>query len=164
MKDRSNRTKEKSASPLLSCYEQDYYLWLEQTAMQIDEARWDELDISNLVEEIKDMGKSERRSLESNLTVVLLHLLKYKYQPTHRSNSWLSSIIEHRIRLRKQLKESPSLKPYLEQVFDECYADALRFAIVETGLPLKTFPPASPFTHEEVINLDYLPNDENHGM
>ncbi|MFB2976845.1 DUF29 domain-containing protein [Microseira sp. BLCC-F43] len=141
-------------------YEQDYYLWLEQTAKLLDRGQWDELDIANLVEEIKDIGKSERRSLESNLTVVLLHLLKYKYQPTHRSNSWLSSILEHRLRIKKQLKESPSLKPYLEQVFGECYGDGILRAAVETGLPIDTFPTNLPFTIEEVLEINYLPEAE----
>ncbi len=138
-------------------YELDYYLWLEQTAKQVAEARWSEVDISNLVEEIKDMGRSERRALESNLTVVLLHLLKYKYQALHRSNSWLSSILEHRLRIRKQMKESPSLKPYLEQVFEECYSEGRLLAAVETGLPLTTFPTSSPFTTKEALDIDYLP-------
>jgi Domain of unknown function DUF29 len=141
-------------------YEQDYYLWLEQTAKLLDRGQWDELDIANLVEEIKDMGRSERRSLESNLTVVLLHLLKYKYQPTHRSNSWLSSILEHRLRILKQLKESPSLKPYLEQVFAECYEDGILRAAVETGLPIDTFPTNLPFTIEAVLDINYLPEAE----
>lgn len=142
----------------LSLYEQDYYLWLEQTAKQLASGRWNEVDISNLVEAINDMGKSERRALESNLTVILLHLLKYHYQPTHRSNSWLASILEHRLRLKKQLKESPSLKLYLEKVFSESYSDAVLRAEVETGLPLTTFPNESPFTTQEVLDINYLPN------
>lgn len=142
-------------------YEQDYYLWLTQTARQLSDGKWSEVDISNLVEEIKDMGKSERRALVSNLTVVLLHLLKYNYQPTHRSNSWLASILEHRLRLKKQLRESPSLKVYLEEVFAECYGDAVLRATVETGLPANTFPTESPFSIEDSLNIEYLPDTED---
>lgn len=138
-------------------YEQDYYLWLEQTSLALQAGKLEEVDIENLLEEINDMGRSERRALESNLTVVLLHLLKYKYQPTHRSNSWLASILEHRLRLKKQLKESPSLKPYIERIFGECYGDATLRAEVETGLSLEVFPIESPFTIEEALNIDYLP-------
>ncbi len=139
-------------------YEQDYYLWLRKTVDALQAGKWSELDLSNLVEEINDMGRSERRALESNLTVVLLHLLKYKYQLPYRSNSWLLSILEHRLRIRKQLKESPSLKPYLEQVFEECYSEGRLLAAVETGLPLTTFPALSPFTPEAALNIDYLPD------
>lgn len=138
-------------------YEQDYYLWLKQTVQALQAGKWEELDIDNLLEEISDMGKSERRALESNLTVILLHLLKYKYQPTHRSNSWLASIIEHRLTLKKQLWESPSLKPYLEQVFPECYSDATLRAAVETGISREVFPVESPFSIEAALNIEYLP-------
>lgn len=142
---------------LSALYKQDYYLWLEKTVQALKAGNLDELDIRNLIEEIDDMGKSERRALKSNLTVVLLHLLKYKYQPTHRSNSWLGSILEHRLRLRDQLEESPRLKPYLKEVFAKCYGDAALRAPVETGLPSSTFPDESPFTAEESLDISYLP-------
>jgi hypothetical protein len=90
--------------------------------------------------------------------VILLHLLKYKYQPTHRSNSWLSSLLEHRLRLKKQLKDSPSLKPYWLEVFAECYDDARLLAATETQLALSTFPTSPPFTPEEVLDLNYFPD------
>lgn len=144
----------------LTLYDQDYYKWLEQTATAISTGQWNEVDIANLVEEIKDMGKSEKRALESNLTVILLDLLKYKYQPTHRSNSWLSSILEHRLRIKKQIKESPSLRPYLEQVFEECYNDARLRSAVETGLVLTTFPTENPFNVELCLDINYLPESE----
>jgi hypothetical protein len=139
-------------------YEQDYYLWLNKTALQLRTGDLDQLDLPNLAEEIEDMGKSEKRAFESNLTVILLHLLKYKYQPTHRSNSWLSSLLEHRLRLKKQLKDSPSLKPYWLEVFAECYDDARLLAATETQLALSTFPTSPPFTPEEVLDLNYFPD------
>ena len=61
-------------------YEQDFYLWVEQAVKLLSENRLSELDRENLIEEIGDMGRSEKLSLESNLEVVLMHLLKYKYQ------------------------------------------------------------------------------------
>ena len=140
-------------------YERDYYLWLSHTAQLISEGKFSEVDTANLIEEIADMGRSEQRAIESNLVVVLLHLLKYKYQPQKRSNSWKASIREHRRRLRKAFRVSPSLKRYFEEVFDECYQDGRELAADETGLPLDAFPPKSPFTPSEVLNSDYLPQD-----
>ena len=137
-------------------YNEDYYLWLRNTAQLIREKRFAELDAENLVEEIEDMGRSEKRALESNLVVLLLHLLKYKYQPSKRSNSWKASIREHRRRLRKALQDSPSLKGYCEEVFAECYEDARQQASDETGLSLDKFPVKSPFTVSEVLNEKYL--------
>lgn len=164
-----------STTDTANLYDQDYYLWLSHTAQLIKEGRFSELDAANLTEEIEDMGRSEKRAIKSNLVVVLLHLLKYKYQPekrtcagAHRQPSagespkvigWKSSIREHRRRLRDDFKISPSLKRYFEEVFEECYQDGREQAADETGLPLDTFPEKSPFTPTEVLNPDYLPQD-----
>ena len=138
-------------------YECDYYLWLQHTARLISEGNFDEIDTANLIEEIEDMGRSEKKAVKSNLIVVLLHLLKYKYQPEKRTNSWKASIREHRRRLRDDFRVSPSLKRHFEEVFDECYQDGRELAADETGLPLDTFPTESPFTPEQALNPDYLP-------
>jgi hypothetical protein len=138
-------------------YERDYYLWLSHTARLISEGKFDEVDTANLIEEIEDMGRSEKRAVESNLTVLLAHLLKYKYQPQKRSNSWRATIIEHRRRIKKAFRDSPSLKQYFSDIFEEAYQDAIRAAAAETGLNLDTFPFESPFTPEQVLNPDYLP-------
>ncbi len=39
-----------------------------------------QVDIIHLEEELESMGASEQRSLESNLTQLIMHLLKLKYQ------------------------------------------------------------------------------------
>ncbi len=138
-------------------YESDYYLWLEHTARLISEGKFSEVDTANLIEEIADMGRSEKKAVKSNLIIVLLHLLKYKYQPDKRTNSWKASIREHRRRLRDDFQASPSLKRYMISVFEECYQDSRELAADETGLPCDTFPLESPFTPELVLNPDYLP-------
>jgi hypothetical protein len=138
-------------------YEQDYYLWLDLTASLLRDGRLSELDIPNLIEEIQDMRRSQKDALESNLVVVLMHLLKYKYQPKRRSNSWRLTIFEHRRSLRKAFKSSPSLKRYFTDVFDESYQDARLEASLETELPLDIFPTESSFTPEEALNPNYLP-------
>lgn len=148
-----------SATNTTDLYDRDYYLWLSHTANLISEGKFNEIDAANLIEEIEDMGRSEKRGIESNLVVVLLHLLKYKYQPEKRTNSWKSSIREHRRRLRKAFADSPSLKRHFEEVFDECYQDGREQAADETGLPLNTFPTESPFSPSEALNSDYLPQD-----
>jgi hypothetical protein len=147
-----------TTSLLFDLYEQDYYLWLQDTVKLLQEKKLSEIDVIHLIEEIEDMGRSEKRAVESNLVVVLLHLLKYQYQPQKRSNSWKVSIREHRRRLRKLLQDSPSLQPYFKEVFHECYQDAREQASDETGLSLEMFSIESPFTPEETMNCDYLPD------
>jgi len=89
---------------------------------------------------------------------LLLNLLKWHSQPEQRSGSWRGSLREHRRRINDDLKDSPSLLPYLRAVLAECYAHAREQAADETGLPLETFPVKCPYTPEQVLNSDYLPN------
>ena len=138
-------------------YDRDFYLWLQETAQLLRNGEFDKLDIENLVEEIESMGRSDKRSVKSNLEVVLMHLLKYKYQPEGRSNSWRFTVFEHRDRLEAEFLDSPSLRPYLPSVFEDCYRNARKKASIETGLPIATFPPDSPFTLEQALDEDYLP-------
>ena len=138
-------------------YDKDYYLWLEETIQLLQEGRLTDLDIFNLIEEIKDMGRSEKNALESNLIVLLMQLLKWKYQPEEQSGSWRGSIREHRRRILKAFKNSPSLKRYFEVVFDESYQEARKQAADETELSLNTFPKNCPFKIEEILDPEYLP-------
>lgn len=139
-------------------YDTDYLQWLETTVEKLRHQDYANVDWDNLVEEIEDMGRSERRSLESNLIVVLLHLLKWQYQPQFRSGSWAGSIVEHRRRIKKALKESPSLKPYLDSIFAESYTEAVKQAKAETDLPLETFPTTCQYELAEVINDEFFPS------
>jgi hypothetical protein len=140
-----------------SLYEADYLKWIETTIEMLRVRDYSNIDWENLIEEIEDMGRSERRSLKSNLIVVLTHLLKWQFQPEFRSGSWKGSIVEHRRRIRDALKDSPSLKPYLEEVFAQCYWDAVEQASAETELPVETFPQECPYTSAEVLDSNFSP-------
>lgn len=142
---------------LRNLYDQDYALWLEATYQQLAEKRFADLDLSNLLEELGDVWRSEKRALISNLIVVLTHLLKYAYQPEKRSNSWRFTIKEHRRRIQEPLKDSPSLRAYLLQNFDECYREARDLAATEIGLDLSVFLEVSPFTPEQTLDRYFLP-------
>ncbi|MFN6561051.1 MAG: DUF29 domain-containing protein [Nostoc sp. ChiSLP01] len=142
----------------LDLYEQDFYLWIQTTAQLLKQKNFTQLDLENLIEEIETMGRSEKKALRSNLEVVLMHLLKYKYQAEKRSGSWRATIREHRKRLKEALEESPSLKPYFVEVFKQCYDDARLLAADETELDVAIFPEQSPFTPEQVLDADFLPN------
>ncbi len=137
-------------------YEQDYYRWLTQTANLLKLKDFTKLDLENLIEEIESLGKSEKRAIKSNLIVVILHLLKWQYQSPKRSNSWKSSIREHRRRIEELLIDSPSLKNYLSEIFTSCYVAAKKQASDETGLSITFFPEECPFTLEESLDEDFL--------
>ncbi|MFB2879479.1 MULTISPECIES: DUF29 domain-containing protein [Floridanema] len=146
---------------ITSLYEQDFYLWLQTNINLLKEGKFAQIDLENLLEELESMGKSDKNALKSNLRVLLMHLLKYKYQPEKRTNSWVYTIIEHRIRLGDAFKTSPSLYRFFEEIFNESYQNARKLAAAETGLSIEIFPPESPFTVEEVLNADFLPSQSN---
>jgi hypothetical protein len=84
--------------------------------------------------------------------------IKWKYQRNKRSNSWESSIIEHRKRIRDSFQKHPTLKNYFREIFSECYHNARDLAADETGLNINTFPIECPFAKEDILKTDYLPN------
>ena len=141
----------------VSLYEQDYLLWIEDIVHKLRNRDIEGLDIDNLIEEIEDLGRSDKRELENRLAELLEHILKRNY--VHIPDcyrGWVESIIKQRIGIRKLLKNSPSLKPYFNQVFDEAYADALK--IVRNGYPQFEFPDMWPFSCdiEAMLNVDFL--------
>lgn len=146
-----------SSQDLPNLYDQDFALWIVETLQNLEQRNFEQLDIKNLLGEIEDMGKSQKHALESNLAIILLHLLKWQYQPEKRSNSWKLTLREHRQRLHKALRDSPSLKVYYLTVLAECYQDGRELAADETGLDLTTFPVELPFTSENILDSKFLP-------
>ena len=137
-------------------YDADFYLWTQQQATLLRQGEFGELDTAHLVEEIEEMGASNRHSLGSYLELVLLHLLKWRYQPERRGKSWKSSIRKGRNAIERLLEESPSLQPRLPAMVTAEYRRARIEAADETGLPLSTFPESCPLTLEEITG-DFWP-------
>ena len=139
-------------------YDTDFYQWTQQQAALLRQGQLVALDIDHLAEEIEDMGKSNRLALESYLSNVIMHLLKWLYQPERRGTSWKLSIRNGRRQIEKRLKNSPSLKPQLPVIVQEEYPPARENAADETGLPLSTFPDQCPFTVEQLLDVEYWPD------
>jgi hypothetical protein len=153
----NNQLSETITNNKLSLYDQDFYLWLETTVKLLQERRLDELDFDNLIEEIDAIGRNEKHALQNNLQIIFMHLLKYQYQPQKQSNRWRYPLLEHRYRLGITLKDSPSLKVYFQQIFAECYTKVCKIVALELELSLDSFPEKPPFTPEEILDIDYLP-------
>jgi len=121
-------------------YDEDLLAWSEQQAAHLRAGQLDRLDAAHLIEELEGMAASRRRKLKRRLRVLLMHLLKWDFQPRRRSRSWASTIAEQRARIEDLLEESPSLRPELEATARAAYPQALKRAAIETGLPRQTFP------------------------
>ena len=139
-------------------YEQDFYSWTQEQAELLKTGRFSELDIANLIEEVESMGRSEKRELESRLTILLLHLLKWKYQEVRRGRSWQLSIDEQRIQFEKTLNENPGLKPALDQIIKDAYKLAVIRAARETRISKAVFPERCPWTLAQLIEEGFYPD------
>ena len=137
----------------------DFSLWVEQTTQLLRSHRWHEIDMPKLIEEVEDLGKSERRGISSQLTRLLLHLLKWQYQPQRRSESWLDSITDAP-QIALTLEDSPSLKGYPAEQLDASYQRARLYAAKQTQMDLSVFPKECPYSIDALLSDDWLPEDE----
>jgi Domain of unknown function DUF29 len=142
-----------------SLYETDFYAWTQEQAKLLKLQQWNQLDLPNIIEEIDSLGKRERAELRNRLSVLIGHLLKWHYQVSKRSRSWLNTIRIQRIDLLELLKENPSLKSYLEEALKVAYTKGIALASGETNLPRKTFSENCPYTLEEVLNDQFYPGE-----
>lgn len=143
--------------PTQNLYETDFYAWTQEQVDLLNAHHWDQLDTPNLIEEIESLGRKERQELRNRLAVLLGHLLKWQFQSEKRSNSWLGTIQEQRIQIRLLLDDSPSLKPYLNEIFLAAYELGLALAIRETELGETVFPEQCPYNAEQTLDSKFFP-------
>jgi len=110
---------------------------------------------------LEGVGSSERREIRSRTTSLLAHLLKWKFQPGHRGPSWAATIAEQRDQLVDIVKTSPSLGGYLHAQVEQRYLSGRLLAAKETGIAFGLFPEACPFSPQQALDPDFLPEDRN---
>ncbi len=140
-----------------SLYESDFYAWANEQAALLRAGKLSAADVEHIAEEIESMGKTEKRELISRLKVLLLHLLKWRYQPVVRSVSWQLTVKEQRREVARHLADNPSLKTRLFETMADAYGDAIIGAARETGLPEETFPTECPWTFEQIMDASFWP-------
>jgi len=138
-------------------HDSDFYSWAMEQAALLRQGRLAELDVANLIEEVEDMGRSEMRELESRLAVLLAHLLKWRYQPSHRGTSWEATIREQRRKVYRVLVQNPSLKQNIDESLVEAYGDARLAAMRETGFKLHIFPVDCPWLFIDALDDSFWP-------
>lgn len=138
-------------------YEKDFYAWTMHNAELIRKKRFSEMDFEHVAEEIEEMGKSHERSLASRFEVLIAHLLKWQFQSHYRCNSWRATIQEQRLRIKKLLKQNPSLKNEVDAIFSDVYDEAVLIAVQDTNLSEKTFPKKCPYSLEQCLKENYFP-------
>lgn len=149
---------------MTTLYEQDFHAWCFGQVGLLKQRQFNKIDLEHLIEEMISVGNREKTYLESNLIVLFLHLLKWKYQKSsyifeYQSNSWLNSIKEHRKRVARILFSQPSLKSWLPEEIQSIYESAAYEAYKETGLSLETFERKMPWTLDDALTENWLPEE-----
>jgi hypothetical protein len=139
-------------------YDADFYAWTQQQAAALRAKDWAALDLEHLAEEIDSLGKSDRRALVSHLDRLLLHLLKWRYDPARDPRRGRQLSIRHaRREIAELLADNRSLHGYSAERLADAYRYARGDAAIDTGLPLATFPEACPWAIAQVLEADFWP-------
>ena len=141
-------------------YDTDYHLWVLDTVKKLENRDLDALDWENLIEEVLDLSRRDKRKMESLLMRLIEHLLKLGYWESEKERNkghWQGEIANFRKQIKKELKASPSLKRYLEDIFDESYQDGRDIASKRSQLPLETFPKNPIASLEQILDENWLP-------
>lgn len=138
---------------LATLYEQDETAWLEIMANLVAQKKFKELDHRHLSEYLSDMAKRDRREVHSRLVQLLLHMLKWKYQPENRTTSWENSIDDQRLELNLLL-DSGTLLNHATEILDEVYASARKRAAKQTQIRINKFPKDCPWSLDDILRDD----------
>jgi hypothetical protein len=138
-------------------YDTDFYAWTQAQAQALQAKDWPALDIEHVAEAIETLGMNEKRAISRQLQRLLAHLLKWRYQPTHRTPSWRRTIRQARDTIADVTEGSHSLHTYPAQRVPMAYRRARRDAADDTGLPLATFPEACPWSIAQVLDENFWP-------
>ena len=139
----------------VTAYKDDVYAWTQEQARLLLAGQFDLIDAENIAEEILDVGRNEYDKLESALTVLLMHMLKWDHQPERRSRSWEATILEQRDRVERQIRDSPSLKSRREEAVRDGYRLGRLRAFAETDKDVTEFPESCPYDWEAILNREF---------
>jgi hypothetical protein len=139
-------------------YDADIVAWANEQAALLRGKKYSQLDIEHIADEVEDVGKSEQRELKSHMAVLLAHLLKWRFQHERRGTNWQVTIRSQRKEVLRSLSDTPSLKANLDdqEWWDIVWGRAVDLANRETGI--KDFPIAIPWSRDQILDLDYLPD------
>ncbi|PPQ26271.1 DUF29 domain-containing protein [Rhodopila globiformis] len=139
-------------------YDEDFYAWANEQARLLRAGNLAQADIAHIAEEIESMGRAEKRELVSRLQVLLMHLLKWQFQPERRGVRWTVTIRNQRDALVDHLADNPSLKARFPEAVVRAYRAAWGEAAVETELPEKSFPDVCPWTLAQITDENFWPD------
>lgn len=138
-------------------YETDVHAWSQRQVELLRAEEFAEVDWVHVIEEIESLGTAQRHELRNRLIILLMHLLKWHYQPELQSRSWQATITVQRDDLELLLNDNPSLRPRLSEFMRDAYGRAVKRAVSETGLRKSTFPAECPYTPDQLLDETFWP-------
>jgi hypothetical protein len=136
-------------------YDDDFFLWSQRQAALIRTGRFELVDLENVAEEIDGLGRSDLAQLGNRLEVLIMHLLKWQFQPDPRPGSWRGTIRTQRGRILRLLRQSPSMRQRVAEQAEDGYPRAAANAADETSLERARF--LCPYTVEQLLDDDFWP-------
>lgn len=141
-------------------YETDYNLWVLDMVEKLKRQEFSGLDLANLIEEVEDLSRREKKKLKSLLIKLYEHLLKLKYwhsEYERNKGHWRSEIRNFRQLINMELEDSPSLRLYIAENFIGCYEKGRLLVADKSQLPLSTFPEHPIANIDQILDEDWLP-------
>ena len=140
-------------------YEEDFYAWTVEQAKLLRSGKFSKIDALNVAEEIESVGRRDRRDLIDRLENLIVELLKWRSEPGARCGNWRSAILRQRFEIEHIVDDSPSLREFAIERLGEAYSDARERVVEELGLLQPDFPADCPFTPDQILAPDFLPQD-----
>ncbi|MDZ7965670.1 MAG: DUF29 domain-containing protein [Nostoc sp. DedSLP03] len=137
-------------------YESNYLQWLEETIKCLKNRQLADIDYENLIEELEDLAKNEKRRVRSLLEQIIRHLLLYQYwdlEKPRNANHWAAEIISVRNQINEDL--STNIRKHLEDNFSRIYSNALDYVKAKTNLT--NLPESCPYSLEQILDKNWLP-------
>ena len=152
MAELANRIEARRVDPV---YEQDWAAWVGHQALLLDQRRFDELDLKNLLDEVNSLASRDFRSWVSAIRLVLMHMLKWDHQPTHRVRGWVVTLVRERNEIEDGLETSPSYARRIEEAVVKAYRAARREAAAETNMSVESFPETCPYDWTAITTREH---------
>lgn len=140
-------------------YDTDYNLWVLETVNELEKRNFNAVDWENLIEEILDLSKRDKRKLESLLIKLIEHLLILQYWQSEKERNkghWQREILSFQQQIIRELEDSPSLYNHLHSKFIDCYQKGRKLASKHSQLPLNIFPETSTADLENILDENWL--------
>ncbi|MEQ8757868.1 MAG: DUF29 domain-containing protein [Coleofasciculus sp. G1-WW12-02] len=142
---------------LTSLYDVEYDQWLARTISLLKENRFNELDKEHLIEELEDLSRREKKTVERFLEQIIRHLLLWQYwtaEHDYNANHWQAEIMSFRTQINEDLTQN--LRNHLQENQVKIYEKALNYVKQKTGYEVD-FPENCPYTLDQLLEMNWLP-------